>query len=68
MRIRTKINPRQGYVLADQVDHVTTDIELAAASRVMAAELDGSPITWDEALDRDRRAAIHLLSDLHGAV
>ena len=63
MRIRTKVDPHQGYVLVDHIDHEATDIELAALYRVIAGALDGSPICWDEALDRERRAAIHLVSE-----
>ena len=58
LRIRTTVHSGQGYVLVDHIDHVTTDIELLAANRVLAAGLDGSPVSWDQALDRERRAAI----------
>ena len=61
MRIRTTVHAGQGYVLVDHVDHVTTDMELLAANRVLAGGLDGSPVSWDEALDLERRAAIRLV-------
>ena len=63
MRIRTTVHLRRGFALADHLDHVTTDIELAALRRLGAGGRDGAPVTWAEALDCERRAAIHLVSD-----
>ncbi len=66
MRIRTNVERRQGYVLVDHLDHVTTDIEVSAAHRVMAGGMDGPQISWAEALRLERRAAIRLVRNRLG--
>ena len=61
LRVRTIVDSDQSYVIVVDVDYEPTEIEKRAAMRAMGGLYTETPIHWDEAVEQERRAAIHVV-------
>ena len=63
LRVRTMVNSRRTHVFAFHVDHKSTDIEQRAIARVVAVMGTDTPLMFDDAVEQERRAAIHVVRE-----
>jgi hypothetical protein len=61
LRVRTLVDSGQSYVIVVDVDYEPTEVEKRAAMRAMGGLYTETPIYWGEAVEQERRAAIHVV-------
>jgi hypothetical protein len=63
MRIRTRLSRDGRTILVWHIDHIVTDAQLRAFSRVVETALSDHPVSYKEAFRAERRADLRVVTE-----